>query len=41
MEYKRTIKQADGILTIYYQANGWIIYHKEYDDGTIEEWMER
>lgn len=41
MEYKRTIMQKDGILTIYYQTNGWILFHKEYKDGTIEEWMER
>ena len=40
MEYKRTIKEPDGIHVIIYQDNGWIQHVKVYNDGSREEWLE-
>lgn len=40
MEYKRTIREPDGIHIIIYQDNGWIQHIKVYDDGSREEWLE-
>lgn len=40
MEYKRTIKELDGIHIIIYQDNGWEQHIKVYFDGTREEWLE-
>ena len=40
MEYKRTLRESDGIHTIIYQDNGWIQHIKVYDNGDREEWLE-
>ena len=40
MEFKRVIKEHDGIHTIIYQDNGWEQHVKVYFDGTREEWLE-
>lgn len=40
MEYKRTLRESDGIHIIIYQDNGWIQHIKVYDNGDREEWLE-
>lgn len=40
MEYKRTVRESDGIHTIIYQDNGWIQHVKIYANGDREEWLE-
>ena len=40
MEFKRTIRESDGIHIVIYQDNGWLQHIKVYDDGCLEEWLE-
>ena len=40
MEYKRKVREPDGIHIIIYQDNRWQQHIKIYDDGTRDEWME-
>ena len=40
MDYKRTIKEVDGLHIVIYQDNGWQQHIKIYTDGNREEWLE-